>query len=54
MNWNATCRLNISCGRELPYEAVAEYRELLIAQIAAEFERSRDALEGVAGRRRIR
>ena len=34
-------------GREVPVEAVAEYRDLLIAQIVAEYECSRDELEGV-------
>jgi len=34
-------------GREVPHEAVAEYRDLLIAQILAEYECSLDELEGV-------
>jgi hypothetical protein len=34
-------------GREVPHETVAEYRDLLIAQILAEYECSRDELEGV-------
>jgi len=34
-------------GRQVPHEAVVEYRELLIAQIEAEFERSRDELDAV-------
>ena len=33
--------------REVPHEAVAEYRDLLIAQILAEYECLRDELEGV-------
>ena len=33
---------------EVPHEAVAEYRDLLIARIMAEYERSRDELEGAA------
>ena len=37
-------------GREVPHEAVAEHRKLLIAQIMAAYERSREDLEGtVAG-----
>ena len=35
-------------GRELPHEAVAEHRKLLITQILAGYQRSLDALEGVA------
>jgi hypothetical protein len=35
-------------GRKVPHEAVAEDRELLIAQIMAAYERSRTALEGMA------
>ena len=34
-------------GREVPVEAVAEYRDLLIARIVAGFECSGDELEGV-------
>ena len=34
-------------GREVPVEVVAEYRDLLIARIVAEYECSRDELEGV-------
>ena len=34
-------------GREVPVEAVAEYRDLLIAQIVAEYEGSRDELKRV-------
>ena len=33
--------------REVPHEAVAKYRDLLIAQILAEYECLRDELEGV-------
>jgi len=33
--------------RKVPHEAVAEYRDLLIAQILAEYECLRDELEGV-------
>jgi hypothetical protein len=35
-------------GRQLPYEAVAAHRKLLISQILAEYERSLDSLKGVA------
>ena len=35
-------------GREVPHEAVAEHRKLLIVQILAGYQRSLDALEGVA------
>ena len=34
-------------GREVPHETVAEYRDLLIAQILAAYECSLDELEGV-------
>ena len=34
-------------GHNVPHEAIAEDRELLIAQIMAAYERSRDALEGM-------
>ena len=33
-------------GRQVPHKAVTEYRKLLIAQIVAEFERSREAPDG--------
>ena len=33
-------------GRALPHEAVAEHIELLVAQIEAAYDRSRDELEG--------
>ena len=35
-------------GREVPHEAVAEHRKLLITQILARHERSLDAREGIA------
>ena len=35
-------------GREVPHEAVAEHRKLLIIQILAEYERSLEALRRVA------
>ena len=41
-------------GREVPHEAVAEHRKLLITQILAGYQRSLDALEGVgSGARRV-
>ena len=35
-------------GRDVPHEAVAVHRKLLIAQIIAEFERSREVLKDIA------
>jgi hypothetical protein len=35
-------------GRAVPHEQVADYRKLLIEQIVAEFERSREMLENCA------